>query len=75
MYLELLNCTRAECVTGGNEQGEVVLKKKKGEFGKTGGFADAVDTDDGNNIGAGRGGQEVEIRRRIDGRYRAKDIK
>ena len=74
MHAELFNRTRAECVAGGDEQGKVVLEEKKREFGKACGLADAIHADDGNNIGAGGRRHEIETRRRVDGRYRAKDV-
>ena len=59
MDAELFDGAGAEGVAGGDEEGEVVLEEEEGEFGEVSGFADAVDTDDGDNVGAGFGGERV----------------
>ena len=59
MDAELFDGAGAEGVAGGDEKGEVVLEEEEGEFGEVGGFADAVDANDGDYVGAGFGGEGV----------------
>lgn len=62
---ELLDGAGAEGVSGGDEDLVLVLQEEEADLGEVGGLADAVDADDGDDVGAGlaqRGG-----RRRGDG--------
>ena len=59
MDAELFDGAGAEGITGGDEEGEVVLEEEECKFGEVGGFADAVDADDGDDVGAGFGGERV----------------
>lgn len=66
---ELFDGAGAEGVAGRDQEGEVVLEEEEGEFGEGGGFADAVDADDGDGVGAllgcgyvGDGGEKGEGR-------------
>lgn len=52
MHAELLDGAGAEGIAGGDEEGEVVLEEEEGEFRKGGGFAYAVDADDGDDVGS-----------------------
>ena len=52
MYPELLHCTAAERVGRDDEHAEVVLEEEVGDFAEIGGFADAVDADDADDVGA-----------------------
>ena len=65
MDAELFDCTGAECIACGDEEGVMVLQEEEGEFGEGGGFADAVYADDADYVGGGGGGggdgaEEVE---------------
>ena len=51
MDSELFYGAASEGVAGGDEDAEVVLEEEEGEFGEGGGFADAVDADDGDGVG------------------------
>jgi hypothetical protein len=53
---QLLDSAGAERVGCGDEDAVVVLEQEEGDFGEVCGFADAVDADDGENIGARGGG-------------------
>ena len=72
VHAELFDGAGAECVAGGDEEGEVVLEQEEGEFGEGGGFADAVDADDGDCVGAAVVGLRGWGAR--DGGYGAEDV-
>ena len=67
VHPELFDGARTECVTGSDEDGEVVLEEEEGQFGEIGGFSNAVDADDGDNVGTRFGGGEM--RRMCDAGY------
>ena len=71
---QLLDGARAEGVTGRDEDFEVVLEKEEGEFGEVGGFADAVNADYRDYVGAGFRRNGVEGRRVGDGGNGAEEI-
>jgi hypothetical protein len=52
VHAQLLDGAGAEGVGGGDEDAVVVLQEEEGDFGEVCGFADAVDADDGEDIGA-----------------------
>lgn len=52
VHAELFDGAGAEGVAGGDEDFEFVLKEEEADFGEVGGFADAVDADDGDYVGA-----------------------
>jgi len=60
VHAQLLDGAGAEGVAGGDEDAEAVLEQEEGDFGEVGGFADAVDADDGDDVGAGLGVVEGE---------------
>lgn len=51
MHGELLDGARTESVAGGDEDLVLVLQQEEADLGQVGGLADAVDSDDGDDVG------------------------
>lgn len=71
---ELLDGAGAEGVAGGDEDFVLVLQEEEADLGEVGGLADAVDADDGHDVGAalaeGRdrwGGDGVDFAEEVEG--------
>lgn len=64
----------AESIAGGDEDLEVILEEEEGELGEVCGFADAVDADDGDYVGAWFRGERVHCGRVGDGCDGAEEV-
>lgn len=72
---ELLDGAGTEGVAGGDEDLVLVLQEEEADLGQVGGLADAVDADDGHDVGAGLaegggrgGGDGVDLAEEVEGR-------
>lgn len=78
---ELLNGAGAEGVAGGDEDLVLVLQEEEANLGQVGRLADAVDADDGDDVGAGLaegsrgwGGDGVDLAEEVEGGSRGKHL-
>lgn len=74
VYTELLNRPRAEGIARRDEERKIVLEKEESQFRQVGGFADSVDSHNGNYVWPRRRGKWVQGGWRGDGGYGAKDV-
>ena len=74
MDAELFDGAGAESIAGGDEEGKLILEKEEGEFGEIGGFPDAINADNGDDVGTGSGRGEIEGGWGSDRGNRAEDV-
>ena len=81
MHGQLLDCARPERVARGNEHSVLVLQKEVADLREVRGLADAVDADDGEDVGArlaegghGRGCDGVDLAEEVEGGGRGEHL-
>ena len=70
---QLLDGAGAEGVTGGDEDLVLILQQEEADLGQVGRLADAIDPDDGDDVGArlaegcgGRGGHGIDLAQEVE---------
>lgn len=75
VHAQLFDGAGPEGVARGDQDAEFVLQQEEGDFGEVGGFTDAVDADNGDDVGAGvlvevergRGGDGLDFAEEVEG--------